>query len=122
MFETGTFLEGAIAASIATFGLPDINCDGEDMRPWLVVCPLIGFITMLNEWSKDPDGAPAAPEEGKLGPMGDWASLPFLVQYVGPRLQDKKPSHFSHAKNIQNGFNFLGKRTQCGAICKVWDS
>lgn len=65
MFETGTFLEGAIAASIATFGLPDVNCDGEDMRPWLVVCPLIGFITMLNEWSKDPDGAPAAPEEGK---------------------------------------------------------
>ena len=97
MFETGTFLEGAIAASIATFGLPDINCDGEDMRPWLVVCPLIGFITMLNEWSKDPDGAPAAPEEGKLGPSGR-LGLPPFCSTVGGRLQDKKQTFFTRKK------------------------
>merc|ERR1719270_1564246 len=60
MFDKGTMLEAAIAYSIATFGLPDVNCDGEDLRPWLVVCPLIGFITMLDEWSKDQDGAPEA--------------------------------------------------------------
>ena len=94
MFETGTFLEGAIAASIATFGLPDVNCDGEDMRPWLVVCPLIGFITMLNEWSKDPDGAPAAPEEGKLGGLG----LPPFSSTVGARLQVKKQTFFTRKK------------------------
>ena len=96
MFETGTFLEGAIAASIATFGLPDVNCDGEDVRPWLVVCPLIGFITMLNEWSKDPDGAPAALEEGKLGPGG--GGLTRFSSTVGARLQVKKQTFFTRKK------------------------
>ena len=73
MFDKGTMLEAAIAYSIATFGLPDVNCDGEDLRPWLVVCPLIGFITMLDEWSKDQDGAPeakvAADTNGDVAPV-----------------------------------------------------
>ena len=53
MFTSMAPYEAAIAAAIATFGLPDLNCDGEDLRPWLVIAPCVGFCYVFNKFIED---------------------------------------------------------------------
>lgn len=141
MFDHGTFLESAIAYSIATFGLPDINCDGEDMRPWLVICPIIGFATLLNEWSKDSDGvakvdvngdAPAVAEEKKAEEPAAKADEPAKEAEkkkeepkADEEKKDEEKKEEAKVSLITKACNLckdcVGKVMcmACGAVCKV---
>merc|ERR1719210_287028 len=138
MFDHGSFLESAIAYSIATFGLPDLNCDGEDMRPWLVVAPFIGFCTMLNDWSKDLDGvakvdvngdAPAVAEEAKEDAPAEKADAPAEKadkpadepKATEEKKDEEKEEEPAKISLVTRAKESVGKVMcmACSAVCKV---